>query len=413
MVSNYKFSSSTLTKRLPVKLFLVALFMIFLIPLSTSEFSSDGVSINYLFIFFPFIVALFSRKILLPSKVFLLAIILYVLILVVAIAYQHSYVEFAGRRLISFIIFMSMFSYIFIRIDSTMVASFKSAVIAISLFFFLVSLYKYFSLGGHVLGFAAKDAIGSQRFGYVYVLAIALLLEYRTSTKLSGFLKTVGLLALQLGLLLTFSRSGIVAILAIVGLYIGIKTLKWIMKPTQLETGVILNIALIGIVDILLLYLTLPEVFEFYFQNLFSLTQPTGLPTFVLASNPATSEGFRMSMFLLVMEFISNNPFTGTGYLGVWILSESHSGSAHVQMLDVLLRTGILGFIAYVFLIYKLLRSLYERESGLFWGLIGILVYGVFHETFKDSQGGFILAFLMGMMGQFKTSVVKVDDSRH
>jgi O-antigen ligase len=162
-----------------------------------------------------------------------------------------------------------------------------------------------------------------------------------------------------------------------------------------------------------LLYLTLPEVFEFYFQNLFSLTQPTGLPTFVLASNPATSEGFRISMFLLIMEFISNNPFTGTGYLGVWILSESHSGSAHVQMLDVLLRTGILGFIAYVFLIYKLLRFLYERESGLFWGLIGILVYGVFHETFKDSQGGFILAFLMGMMAQFKTSVVKADDSRH
>jgi hypothetical protein len=164
MVSNYKFSSSALTKRLPVKLFLVALFIIFLIPLSTSEFSSDGVSINYLFIFFPFIVALFSRKILLPSKVFLLAIILYVLILVVAIAYQHSYVEFAGRRLISFIIFMSMFSYIFIRIDSTMVASFKSAVIAISIFFLLVSLYKYFFFGGHVLGFAAKDAIGSQRF---------------------------------------------------------------------------------------------------------------------------------------------------------------------------------------------------------------------------------------------------------
>jgi uncharacterized membrane protein len=63
------------------------------------------------------------------------------------------------------------------------------------------------------------------------------LLEYRTSTKLSGFLKAVGLLALQLGLLLTFSRSGIVAILAIVGLYIVIKTLMWIMKPTQLETA--------------------------------------------------------------------------------------------------------------------------------------------------------------------------------
>ena len=412
-MSDYGLWNSALTKTPPVNLSFIVLFSIFLYPYSTSAFGNDGISINYLFIFFPVVFALFSGKILLPGKSFILVIILYVLIFVMATAYQYSYAEFAGRRLISFIIFMSIFSYIFIRIDSTMVASFKSAVIVISLFFSLVSLYKYFSLEGHVLGFSAKDVIGSQRFGYVYVLAIVLLLEYRTSTKLSGFLKMVGLLTLQLGLLLTFSRSGIVAILAVAGLYIGIKTLKRIMKHTQLETGVILNIALIGIVYILLLYLTLPDVFEFYFQNLFSLTQPTGLPTFVLASDPATSEGFRIFMFQQVMEFISNNPFTGAGYLGVWILSESHSGSAHVQMIDVLFRTGILGFIAYVFLIYKLLRFLYERESGLFFGLIGILVYGVFHETFKDSQGGFILAFLMGMMAQFKTSVVKADDSRH
>ena len=64
-------------------------------------------------------------------------------------------------------------------------------------------------------------------------------------------------------------------------------------------------------------------------------------------------------------------------------------------------------------MIYKLIRFLYGRESGLFWGLIGVLVYGVFYEIFKDSQGGFILVFLMGIMAQFKTSVVKADDSRH
>jgi hypothetical protein len=37
---------------------------------------------------------------------------------------------------------------------------------------------------------------------------------------------------------------------------------------------------------------------------------------------------------------------------------------------------------------------------GLFWGYIGVIIYGFFHETFKESHGGFILAFLIGMLNK-------------
>ena len=40
---------------------------------------------------------------------------------------------------------------------------------------------------------------------------------------------------------------------------------------------------------------------------------------------------------------------------------------------------------------------LYKIDLGLFLGFIGVLVFGLFHETFKVSHGAFVLAFLIGM----------------
>jgi hypothetical protein len=33
--------------------------------------------------------------------------------------------------------------------------------------------------------------------------------------------------------------------------------------------------------------------------------------------------------------------------------------------------------------------------------VLSAAVYGLFHETFKESQGGFVYAFLIGMMAQY------------
>jgi len=53
-----------------------------------------------------------------------------------------------------------------------------------------------------------------------------------------------------------------------------------------------------------------------------------------------------------------------------------------------------------LYLLYRFLKFLKFSEPSLFWGLIGVLIYGLFHETFKLSQGGFILSFMLGMMTQ-------------
>ena len=80
---------------------------------------------------------------------------------------------------------------------------------------------------------------------------------------------------------------------------------------------------------------------------------------------------------------------------------DDQQGSAHNQMLDLLFRTGIIGFILYLYLLYSALRFLYlNNEKALFFGVVGILFIGLFHETFKLSHGAFIFAFLIGMAFQ-------------
>jgi len=392
------------------KAFLVLYFFICLFPFSI-DVGGDGVSANYSFILFPGIIALASGKIPLPSETFRKVMILYVFVFMLATIYQFSYVQFFDRRVISFILFMSIFVYMFIKIDSQMVQSFKFAIVAIAIVFSLHTAFLYFSLGGADLGYEAKGDVGSQRYGFVFVLAIWLLLHYLPQSKFLSVLKFVGLLVLGAGLLLTFSRSGIVAIIGSLGLYITYNILRWFKSPTLPKIRYIFTAAFVIFIlsiIILLLYKYVSVPFDYYLQRLFSLKQASGEDTFNL-SNPEDSEGYRVFMFYKVMEFITYNPFTGSGYLGVWILFPDLSGSAHDQYLDVLFRTGILGFSAYVFLLYCLLRFLHLREPGLFWGVIGILIYGLFHETFKLSQGTFILAFLLGMLVQPRSVMPRAD----
>lgn len=377
----------------------VLFFMACLFPFSIN-IGGDGLSANYIYISFPIIAALYKGRIRLPEKKVANIMLVYFVILMLALVYQFSYLEYFARRLISFVIFMSIFVYMFVEVNERMMASFKVAVIMISVAFSLRALFMYFSLGGAALGFDGKNIVGSQRFGFVYLLAIWLLLMLPTMGSLRQILKYSGLLICIAGLLLTFSRSGIVALLGSLFFYSACKAMTWLRRPTKLKIKTIYRLAFVSLIFMiigLILWQYLYVTFDFYASRLFSLTDANGENVYDLV-NPEASEGYRIVMIQKIVEFVANNPFTGSGFLGVWILFDDASGSAHNQFADVLFRTGIFGFILYLSLLYKLLGFLVKKEPGLFWGIIGILIYGLFHETFKESQGAFILAFLLGSM---------------
>ena len=98
------------------------------------------------------------------------------------------------------------------------------------------------------------------------------------------------------------------------------------------------------------------------------------------------------------------NPFTGSGFLGCWVLNISlnpliytSNCSAHSQYADVFFRTGFLGFCVYIYILYRVLKYLKNSNRDLFFGFIAILIYSFVHETFKLSHGAFILTFFIGM----------------
>ncbi|MBC7405565.1 MAG: O-antigen ligase family protein [Cytophaga sp.] len=256
-----------------------------------------------------------------------------------------------------------------------------------------------------MLGYDAKDVVGSQRFGFVSLAAFALLFFFPVKSRLQKTARIGGMVLLFVGIMLTFSRASIVTLLLGSALYFIYALFQWIRRPglkyfVKGITGVLGTFAVI----ILLAYL-FPFVFEFFNERIFERWFFGGGGADIL--NPETSEGIRLEILRHILTYVLENPLTGSGYLGPWILTVIDAGSAHNQYTDILFRTGFIGFAGYLYLEYRLLRFLWSQYRDLFWGFIGILIYGFFHETFKESQGAFLLAFLIGMNESYLRSFSK------
>jgi O-antigen ligase len=245
----------------------------------------------------------------------------------------------------------------------------------------------------------AKNLVGGQRFGFIYLLAIWLVYFHQGRKKLFVLIRYLLLSILLAGLLLTFSRSSIVALLGSFGFFALAVCVRWLRRPNlaAFRKG-LLSVVLACLLVVLLLQIV-PVTFSFFEERLFKFLADTSRVMQNL-KEPVGSEGVRVYILQSIFSFVLDNPITGAGYLGVWILEDPLFGSAHNQYADVLFRTGVYGFLAYIYLLFLLLRYLFANERALFWGLVSVLIYGMFHETFKESQGGFVLAFLMGTMSQ-------------
>jgi O-antigen ligase len=332
-----------------------------------------------------------------PQGVVLIALIYYVALFIFASMTQWELTDLWVRRLISFLIFLTTFTFVFIGIKSSMIDGFKGGVVLVSTFLSLKQIITFVlrSAGGP-LHFEAKDLVGSQRLGFVYVVAIWLCVVLVPRSWKWRIVKYSCLTSISLGTALTFSRASVIALLGSVVLFSLWSVWQWFSRPSRASvrrlTGVLISLGiLVGTT-----YHFLPVTVEFYSIRLLDSIQSGRLRDNL--SNPATSEGARAYIWETVVEYILKHPVIGNGYLGVWaILGEDIAGSAHNQYVDVLLRTGIIGFGIYCWLLWRIAYHLYRRDRALFWGFCGFLLYGLFHETAKESQGTAMLAFLLGM----------------
>lgn len=363
----------------------------------TCPISVEGFSVNYSFLLCPLAAIIANGRVKKLSGGLLLALAYYVLVFIFASLLQWDWVDLWGRRLVSFLVFMSVFAFVFIRVGRQMTEGFKAGVVLVSSFLALDQIRRFVLLSSEgPLHFEAKGLVGSQRLGFLYLIAIWVVLLWTPQGWTRRIVKYSCLTALGLGSSLTFSRATVVALVGSLMLFASWSLSQEFTRPTGKELRKLAGVVVVLVIVAGAVYSFSPVTVEFYLVRLLS-----AFTTGVIAENigdPVTSEGARIFIWETVGEFVLGQPLTGTGYLGVWaILGEDIAGSSHSQYIDVLLRTGIAGLFIYCWLLWKIARYLYREERGLFWGFCGFVLYGLFHETAKESQGAAILAFLLGM----------------
>jgi hypothetical protein len=384
------------------QIFYVCLFLLFLYPFSI-HIGGSGVSANYLYILFPLAVFTIKGKLKIPSMFFIQLMVLYTIIFFVSF-YQYDLWVYSDRKIFSFLIFMSIFLYIFIDIDNDMIVAFKRSIVIFVLIYIFSTLIKYFYLGVSHTEEAnnIKDLVGSQRIGFIYLMAFWIVVSYRSKNIILKIFKWAFISVIFFGLLLTFSRASILALLVGIMVYFSYSnfylngTLK-IRHQYKSQFSQKIIIALSFVMIFLAIQTIFPSAIGFHLYRLQSNQISETLSATSLA-NHASSPGYRIYILERILEFVGANPYTGSGFFGVWIMFRDLSGSAHMQYSDVLFRTGIFGFAAYIYLLFKLFKYIKSRHQDLFIGFVCVLFYGFLHETFKESQGGFLLTFLIGMM---------------
>lgn len=366
-------------------------FTFFFVPLSF-----QGLSVNYSFVLFPLSIILISQVIIKPPTIIVVGIVLFFFIFFLASFYQAEYYEIFFRRSISFIIFLTLFSFSIIHIDERMISSFKNAIIIISVLFSLQSIVVFYEL--QLINSVSKLSLGSQRFGFIYLMSLWILMFDLNKVNSSTFWKVILIIIVMTGIFLTFSRSSIVALIGVFVLFALVEMYRVLKYPNFQVLKRLIYFFAVFFIALIAAYKYAPITFNFFLASLVNPLFDGHLYSELLI--PESSEGIRLYRINEIIDYIFLNPLTGSGYLGIWAISETGSGSAHGQFIDVLLRVGVFGFMFYIYIGLILLRFLWKFDQSLFWGLMCVVVYGFFHETFKESQGAFLISFLLGVYSQ-------------
>ena len=110
-----------------------------------------------------------------------------------------------------------------------------------------------------------------------------------------------------------------------------------------------------------------------------------------------SSEGYRLNILFDVIRNTLDSPFMGTSYLGYWFILGKEHGSAHSQYLDILMKTGLLGFFTYIYLNLIIFKRIYLIDKSIYYGLFTSLVFGIFSETFRYGGLSFVLAVTISL----------------
>tara|TARA_B100000795_G_C22798649_1_gene440664 strand:+ start:1842 stop:3176 length:1335 start_codon:yes stop_codon:yes gene_type:complete len=419
-----------------------ALFFLCLLQFSL-KIDGTGVSANYLYMFFPFIFMIPSleRRLIFRREV---ALIISVLTIIYLLRIPFEIFESDPkilRRFGSFLVFIFPLTLAFIEFKKRDLYLFKMAVLLVCIFYGFHKMILFFTL---ILGYESyflleislrrdgignfwgdtldgirtinlKGIVGSQRFGFMYIFGLFIaLFEPRLFFKRALIYQRIFLfLIIFFSCILTFSRATIVALFLAAIYLIWRKFFSRNNYTANLNFKKSLKIKVFVIVLSILFVVFISWLFYFYgdvgilsyYKTRF--IQPFLIGTDSFMTNPNSSEGYRVVLISYVIDYVTLHPLTGSAYQGLSLLFDEFNGvgSVHNQYFDVFLRVGAIGFGLWAFLLFRIFKFC-KTDNALLFGFVGILFYGLVHETFKLSYGSFIFGVLLS----FSYSLMKVRD---
>jgi len=379
-----------------VHLFWLVWFSLCLLPvLYDNKFSA-----NYLIFFTPLIYLFVNGRLInTNSQILSFYIVISIIIFIIATAYQTQFYNYIDRRLISFIIFLTQFSLIFIKFTERMKKSFLLSVLLSSICYSIFVLYELGKIDDYHPSII-KDLIGSQRTGIIHFFSLFICCYLILNYRLTGFARLIvyiSLLSSIFGLVTTFSRATYISIfISLSWTFLVVISEKWRYLSFWKNSVIYIALIFFVIASVLILY---PSIIVFIYDRLVGLIIDGVF--FTRFESFDTSEGLRLYIWKDILEFLYNNPFTGTGYLGSWVISDATT-SSHNDFFDRLGRTGFVSFLIYIYILFLLYRFLFKFYFYLWIPFVACLVYGMMHETFSQSPGTVIFAYLLMLYSNSK-----------
>jgi hypothetical protein len=181
------------------------------------------------------------------------------------------------RRSASFVVFMSIFAFMFVKIDSEMLQSFKLAVIIWSLGEALMTIFTFISIDGNNQGFYAKGILGSQRIGFIYMMGLWTLVSFKTQIKILKIIKFIALYVILVGIFITYSRSSIAGLVISSGLYFGYQLVYLVKSNASIKKALqkyFIKICYF-VLMLFLVYIFFHGAVNFYTKTIFRLVLST------------------------------------------------------------------------------------------------------------------------------------------
>ena len=403
-------------------------FIVCIVPFSIG----DGITANYLFALEPLFVIFFinnsNLKLIKNSYrffygfVFLMSLLLIFLFSPFFNSFNYgTLVSIAGAIIFGLTYILPV--YIIDKGYKLRLLSLIRATILFSLFKFTEALLNLYFLAGDSLTLA-KNFVGSNRIGFIYTFLIFYLLSIdlkRWQEILSlnkkypllilGFTRNILIFLLVAASILTFSKATLISLCSTFFVFLIMKVdfktlfkkIVYLLKKIKKR-----RINLIFWYSILLgftyslfkekianLFADISTVIYLFFElQIFNyMFSSEGLGTILERGNTG---GDRITLMERSFEYLLNQPILGSLYRApslIFDTSDLNLNSYHNQYLDIIVRSGmILGPLVLIFLFY-LLWVAYKtnKDLNLFFPFLSIFIYGLFHETFRESQGAFIL----------------------